>query len=568
MANEITLHQVNESAAYVYEAIGGSDGQAKGAGPFKVAIAGVSLTKVQGRFEHQGSPTDELRCKVYSHDSTNLEPDAVLATSTNTIDPSGYTLETWEFDGSLTLEKDTIYWVIFERTGAISPDCWRWAYSPGATQILIDECLIWNENTSSWDAHPSGQIYNFKVLGESVSIEELVNYDYEYDAYYNFAYSTTYWGITAKFKTPSNTDGNTYLIDMLGAGFGGFSGSNATVYCEIHEGAASSLDLNNTSSTRIGGRSQGQTLDGETYTHPTQTQAWVWKTDERPELSPDTEYWILFAPQSVPGGDGWRVSQDNTDPKGDGYTCYRVQSTGSLTSTGANEVWTNLFVLGTQRASIGNDIIIPWTIVDLDSYPVNRDFVLPWHMLLDVGQDNILKWNIIEEWLWELVWDLRINVGEDNSLLWKILNEAQYDNVLRWNILVEQDNILRWVLRPLIENDWILKYSIMLEADNLLKWGLNVQITNDFVLKWVIDSQVWQDVALKYHIKVESDHVILIPLRQQIDKDFILKSHFLEDISSDNILRFNIRELNQVDADNKLRWVLQGRPRIYKITFE
>jgi len=566
MANEITLHQVNEAAAYNYETFG-STNQAKAAGCFKPAVAGVVLTEISARMEHQGTPTDEVRCKVYSNDSTSNEPDTLLATSTNTIDPSGYTYKTWNFDGSLTLEKDTVYWVVFERTGSLSADGWRFPYYPSANQILTDECLYWNSSTSTWAAHPSGQIYIFDVRGESSSIEELVNYQYEYDAYYNCLYSTTYYGIAQKFKTPSNVDGNTYLIDAVSCGFGKFSSPSAKGKVEIHSGTASSLDLNASSTTRVGAASNVHDVPVGTYYQGTQGIHFTWDTDKRPELQHDTVYWLVFLPDSSPSGGGWRVGQDNTNPKGDGYTGYRVSNTGSLTSTGANEVWTNMWILGSQRASVGRDVIIPWTIVDFDSITLNKDTIIPWLLSIDVKPETVLRWDIKETWEWVLPWRISLDVGQDNSIRWKILNEAQYDFLLRWGLLVETDTIIPWVLRPLITRDWIFPIPIRMDADFVLKWGLNYRLSSDVVFRWIIDSRVWKDIALKYHIKVEADHILLIPLRSQISKDIIISSHLTADITADEILRFNIREFNQVDADNKLRWVLEGRPRFYKITF-
>lgn len=568
MANEITLHQVNEAGAYNYELIGNISTQAKGAGCFKPAVAGASLTKVEGRFEHQGTPIDELRCKVYSNDSTSNEPDTLLATSTNSLDPSGYTLETWNFDGSLTLEKDTIYWAVFERTGTPSnTNLWRWAYAVVQNQILTDECLKYDASTEEWSAHPSGQIYSFDVRGESSSMEELVNYDYEYDANYNLLYSTTYWGIAQKFKTPQNVNGNNYMIDVVSCGVGSFSSPTSNAVIEFHIGSASSLDLSG-NTTRVGQASNPLGPPMGTAYYVTQARHWTWDTANRPQLSPNTEYWIVILPESTLSSGGWRIGQDNTDPKGDGYSCYRVSSTGILTSTGANEVHDNLFVIGSQRGSIGSDKIIPWTIVDFDSYPVNSDFILPYRLITAVDSDNILRWKIIEDSIWGLPYNILETVNSNNDLKWKILLEAQYDHVLPWNILVEQGFILPWVLRPYITNEWIFQIPIWMATDTVLRWGLNYEIGKDFVFKWIIDSQVWKDIALKYHIKVETDHVLLIPLLQRVSVDHIIGNHLLNDVPVDHILRFNIREFNQIDADNKLRYVLEGRPRIYKITFE
>ena len=575
MANEVTLYQVNNAVSdsyTTYDAVGQTT-YSKAAAAFEVVVAGTVLVGVESRLDRIGTPTDGVVCKLYSHDSTNLEPGTLLATS-DTIDPDSYALSTWTFDGSYVLQKDTIYWVVFERTGTLNnSNSWRIAYASAASQVLTDQALKYNE-VSGWETSGSGRIYYVNIKAESNSLEELVNYSYEYDALYNFAEDTTEWGITAKFKTPTNASGNSYAISLAALGSGGYTspyGCNSgdcNIYCEFHIGSAATLDLAESSTTRIGQRSNGVGRDlMNTSYQTTETQFWTWNINNRPLLQQNTEYWIVFLPLNAGDGGGWRIGQDNTDPKGDGYTNYRVSSAGVLTSTGANEVWTNMFVLGAQQVRIGLDIILPWNL-NPPITQVNSDTIIKWLLIMDLGKDFILPWNIQEEWLWELKWNLSLDVGSDTILRWNILHEAQKDIIFRWGILVEQDWIIPWVLRPLISQDWILKYGIFMASDNILKWGMNTMVTNDHVFRWIIDSRVWQDVALKYHIKVETDHVILIPLRQQIDNDIILSHHMLANVASDQVIRFNIREFNQIDADKKLRWVLQGKPRIYKITFE
>lgn len=576
MANEIPIFTTTRSTAPSLYSFGVDNAHSKLATQFVVGTNGVKLSKVNAYLSLIGSPTDYIICEIYS-DSTDSTPDTLLATSEQVfISSAGYYVFSFSGAEQIELEEGSYYWAVFRRTGPIDDsNYYRLGYRSGSNQ-MPGGFLRYDSSVPEWVAVSTSYMALIDIYGLHDNKFNVLHCNFVYTSDYIDIFSgTTYFAIGQHFKTPSAPSGGKIRIKHVGMGHGqvgSWSGTpgDGDYRVEFHKYGAGALDFSENSSTRIGKPSEWiprdlpYTRNNAYYYHQTFRHV-NWAFEEEPELDGNTEYYVVFVPKNV--GDGRHRYAECDDDSLGGYEAYRFSNLGGATSTGAGETLTCLIINGYESAVINKDIIIPWTIVDLDIRTIDSDIILPWLLSEYLEKDLIFKWKIKEDWELTLNWDLREDIIKDSILRWKILNEAQYDFLLRWGLLVEADFTLPWVLRPLITHDFILPIPIRMDTDFILQWGFNYQVTNDVIFRWIIDSRIWRDVALKYHIKVETDHILLIPLRAQVNKDVIIKSRLTSDIVADNVLRFNIREFNQVDADNKLRWVLEGRPRFYKITF-
>lgn len=108
-----------------------------------------------------GTPVDALRIKIYTNSAG--APNTLLATSSNTIDPSGaaYGYCKFDFAAGTSLTSSTKYWAVLERTGSTSTTNYWNFYRSSASGYAGGEAI--KHDGSSWGADTGDWYFQYNI---------------------------------------------------------------------------------------------------------------------------------------------------------------------------------------------------------------------------------------------------------------------------------------------------------------------------------------------------------------------------------------------------------------------
>jgi hypothetical protein len=280
---------------------------------------------------------------------------------------------------------------------------------------------------------------------------------------------------------------------------------------------------------------------------------------DKPQLNPDTEYWIVLRSDWTDVGDFWRTTWcgDSTLRwKGIREGIYQLDSSDNKTTIdGGNKNAPHILINGIETT-------VP--------IPPPQDFVLRWGILEATSRDTILSWPFttgIGNRDWDLLWDIFKQVSNDWRLIWNII--LSQDTTLLWTIIEPTvvDTIIKYSINQKIDEDTILRWKLLLSADTVLPWSINFPLEQDFILRWPFTTRIddadwillWKlvlsrdtvlhwnmlhyfslDWAVKWGIKVATDTVIPIPLMGYVDSIKKLLWNIEDRVWQDYVIKYNL----------------------------
>jgi hypothetical protein len=106
-----------------------------------------SISRIRLKLAKSGSPTDNIVCSVFTHNSGGNYPDTLIADADNSF--SGNALSTtqtvYEFNfgnGTVSLTEGTTYWIVISRSGAT--DATNYYLWQGDTVTVYGKCRVYN----------------------------------------------------------------------------------------------------------------------------------------------------------------------------------------------------------------------------------------------------------------------------------------------------------------------------------------------------------------------------------------------------------------------------------------